>query len=168
MTLASRSYGRQPTASEFYSDVAYRTRESQKTITLMAKEVASHLSEVSTVLDGVVTKGSELLSTLQKTTKTYTVEQEAQLVSNFEDAEENLCELHNMLKERENAAVCDHELHSNNESVVVCAYKATMRKIVDLIQVIQDIRWEVMAHAEDYNEHAGEASSVEDLIKALG
>lgn len=156
-----------PTVTDFYSDVSYGTRQSYEAITSLAKETAKALTSVKTTLTPVLKTGREVLRDLGQREFICSVDQERKLISNYLDAEHELYDVYNQLMEQEDSAVRDPKLNSNNEKTVLTAYRTTIKKVKELIKVTQSIRWEIMSHAEDYDEVVGEATSVEELISAL-
>ena len=167
MSFLQRRARQAPSVEVFYSDMSYGTRLSHEAISKMADETADALGQVSECFSDLIEQGSKVLGDIKSSDTQYSEKEERKMVSNFQDSEDRLMLLHEDLVEKENFAVCDPGLFGNNESTVTSAYKECIKSIEKLVQIVQDIRWEIMHRSEAIDEVTGVYDSAEDLISSM-
>lgn len=151
----------------FYSDMSYGTRLSHETISKMADETAAALGQVFECFSDLIEQGSKVLDDIRTSNAQYSEKEERKTVSNYQDSEDRLMDVRGDLIEKEDYAVCDPGLFGNNESTVTEAYKTCITAAEQLIQVVQEIRWEIMHRSEAIDKVTGVFDSAEDLIASM-
>lgn len=94
------------------------------------------------------------------------VDVDGTLATLFEEAEESLEKLHQLLINKRDFARKAPELKGDNKAAVVDGYSAAIEAIADLHNAMVDLRWAFGEHDADLEEPTGPAISNSDGLRA--
>lgn len=165
--MIDQAVARDYSTEKYFFDVQYHANESRRLIERAANQVAETMDEVCVQLGSLVKPGKKLLANIRKANYRWPEETERMIVSNYQEAENNLNQLREMFLKKENAAVCDPKLFGKHEKLVRNGYLSGAQAVEIIIDILQDIRWAVMEHSADIDEIV-RTESAEEFLASVG
>lgn len=106
---------------------------------------------------------AEFLRTCERVAE---IDPDGTIVVSLEEAESRLEKLHEVLRNKRQAAVKASELRGDDKDAVTDAYSAAIAAVADLHNHMGDLRWAIGEHDADLEKPTGEAFADPEKLKA--